>query len=1769
MASSLQASPCALSSVAFGMYSPEEVRRISVCQVDSPVMFDNLNNALVGGLYDPAMGPIDQLGRCATCGCSKQKCPGHFGRIELPVPCYAPLQFGALVKVLQASCEHCGRFRLEPRQVARYARRFEALACGDLVRSLEAEAVRGGEGSDDEGSDSDDMDEREDGGRQGKPACEPNKEGSSAPLSKLVQDQYTSLAGSFLRVCASGMKCGACGMFNAKVKQEGSSKIFCKALTEKQARANAILSDKGDVEVDDMGGEEDEEEEEEDEERGSGSDGTDDEVALVELGAKKAKNKKAPTDKAKAPARVAAASKPVFLTADVARERVRRLWKMDNAAARHVWGGAAVGMVPGAGADCFFLEALLVAPNQFRPPSQMGDLMFEHPMNTSLKACLEACLRVRDVARALRSAAGEAAGSESEGGAGPPPPRPQAAPWHPPRPPRNANGRPFHGEGEDSYAMRRPPPSNQQWVASWQTLQSAVNGVLDSEKSDSDAMGVRQVLEKKEGLFRKNMMGKRVNFAARSVISPDPLIAPNEIGVPAYVAEGLTYPERVGAHNEERLRAAVINGPRHYPGATHVEDARGHTIDLSRLSRERRTNLAKTLGAAVSERADGQTGVPFAKVVHRHLRDGDMMLVNRQPTLHRPSLMAHRARVLLGQRTIRMHYSNCSSYNADFDGDEINLHLPQDEIARTEASEIVNADQQYIVPTSGGPIRGLIQDHVVMSVALTRRDCLLDAERFQMLLYAACSSAPPTDYGHEGKVREISEEYLQMPPPAMLKPRRMWTGKQLLSAVLAHCGRGRAPMTMEAGAKLSGALWGDAVEGRVIVRQGQLLTGVFDKAQYGRGGIVHAFQELYGCEAAGRLLHSFSKLFTHMLAWKGFSCGMEDLNLTPQHEDARTRELEAAQTAGEGVARETLRKAGAGEKGRRGTGELAVALGRHVRQTADAEVALDMAMTGALAPVSSAAVKACLPHGAERPFPDNQMAMMTSSGAKGSMVNSSQISVLLGQQELEGRRPPRMASGKTLPCFSRFDPAARAGGFVGDRFLSGLRPPEYVFHAMAGREGLVDTTVKTSRSGYLQRCLIKCLEGLRVGYDYSVRDQDGSLVQFRYGEDGVDPTAAAYLSAKHLPFIARNAAVYREAIGEDAEPPVAGSEAERARGELRDERRKRAMAGADGRRQEPPLLGERSPAEALGIMSESFAEGLDSYVKADQDGLLGGATTSSDCKKKKKKTKQVGAAASVSKAALLAISEAKYMRSLAPPGEAVGVIASQSIGEPSTQMTLNTFHFAGRGEANVTMGIPRLREIFMSASASIGLPVMTVPMRAGTSEAEAKAVAGRLSRLALASVVDGVAVREVLLSADAFAGGRARKCEVTLRLRPRRRWPREAALSWPKLERAVRDGFAPQLLQLVKKELKAADGQAKIFQDAVSEGGADEGAARRGGKKAAAAAEEVAARRAKAKAAKRREKHGDDADEELDETELDATEARARADGREGGGYDARDEEDVAAEAEERRRRKEKADGDADFDTEGEGEGGSDSDSGEGEAAAGGGKSRARRQQEAHVVLSGTGGDTPTATVTFSVPASSSRILLLPLAQQAAVKAAVRETLGIKRAFTVAGKGDESGRYKLQTDGVNFTAAWKLAEQGADIDGVTSNDIAAMLRVYGVEAARATLVNEVSGVFGAYGIGVDPRHLGLVADYMTFEGDYRACSRLGIRSCTSPMLKMSFETAMSFVRDAALRAESDSLESPSARIIVGRTVGSGTGMCKLRYDVGAAAEMLAAQSAKA
>ncbi len=287
----------------------------------------------------------------------------------------------------------------------------------------------------------------------------------------------------------------------------------------------------------------------------------------------------------------------------------------------------------------------------------------------------------------------------------------------------------------------------------WLQLQNALNALLDSSTADDTfgITGIRQQLEKKEGLFRygfgrhrpaahqsscscyrwyptrcslaahsltnrrKNMMGKRVNFAARSVISPDVFLNGGEIGVPPYFASRLSFPERVTPWNVDRLREAVIAGPGRIPGAIAVEDERGRVV-LLRKDKKSREAIAKTLYASAhigagSVSATNPAAAQYGggKIVYRTMTDGDFMLTNRQPTLHKPGMMGHQARIMRAERTIRFHYANCSTFNADFDGDEINLHLPQDHLGRAEGLDIVHADQQFFVPTDGKPLRGLIQ----------------------------------------------------------------------------------------------------------------------------------------------------------------------------------------------------------------------------------------------------------------------------------------------------------------------------------------------------------------------------------------------------------------------------------------------------------------------------------------------------------------------------------------------------------------------------------------------------------------------------------------------------------------------------------------------------------------------------------------------------------------------------------------------------------------------------------------------------------------------------------------------------------------------------------------------------------------------------------------------------------------------------------------------------------------------------------------------------
>uniref|UniRef100_A0A1X7UR34 DNA-directed RNA polymerase n=1 Tax=Amphimedon queenslandica TaxID=400682 RepID=A0A1X7UR34_AMPQE len=270
--------------------------------------------------------------------------------------------------------------------------------------------------------------------------------------------------------------------------------------------------------------------------------------------------------------------------------------------------------------------------------------------------------------------------------------------------------------------------------------------------------GIKQTLEKKDGLFRLHMMGKRVNYAARSVISPDPNINMDEIGIPMVFATRLTYPEPVTFWNWSELSKAVINGPHVHPGATHVQNEDGSLI-LLRNERQRKA-IAKTLLAK-----EKLSSAKVPKKVYRHLKNSDILLLNRQPSLHKPSIMAHKARVLSGEKTLRLHYANCKTYNADFDGGEMNAHFPQGELARSEAYSIVSTQNQYLVPKDGTPLSGLIQDHVVSGVLLTLRDRFFDKGDYQNLLMVA--------------LPDFTSPFKVLPPATCIcKPKELWTGKQ-------------------------------------------------------------------------------------------------------------------------------------------------------------------------------------------------------------------------------------------------------------------------------------------------------------------------------------------------------------------------------------------------------------------------------------------------------------------------------------------------------------------------------------------------------------------------------------------------------------------------------------------------------------------------------------------------------------------------------------------------------------------------------------------------------------------------------------------------------------------------------------------------------------------------------------------------------------------------------------------------------------------------------
>ncbi|HEX7817925.1 MAG TPA: DNA-directed RNA polymerase subunit A'', partial [Nitrososphaeraceae archaeon] len=270
---------------------------------------------------------------------------------------------------------------------------------------------------------------------------------------------------------------------------------------------------------------------------------------------------------------------------------------------------------------------------------------------------------------------------------------------------------------------------------------------------------------------------------------------------------------------------------------------------------------------------------------------------------------------------------------------------------------------------------------------------------------------------------------------------------------------------------------------------------------------------------------------------------------------------------------------------------------------------------------------------ADRSFPnDNAGVIMASTGARGSTLNIGQMTAVLGQQSIRGKRIHKGYRNRSLPHFRINDTNPDAKGFVKSNYRDGLTPLEFFFHAMGGREGLVDTAVRTQQSGYMQRRLINALEHLKMEYDGTVRDPHGNIIQYLYGEDGIDPAKSDHGEAVNISRIIESESVVDE-----------GSKA--------DESEIRHILNQYVLHFNPKL---RSNIETILLDNKLSKQGIEKVVKKIID---------------------------------------LVERALVEPGEAVGVVTAQSIGEPGTQMTLRTFHYAGVKERNVTLGLPRLIEL--------------------------------------------------------------------------------------------------------------------------------------------------------------------------------------------------------------------------------------------------------------------------------------------------------------------------------------------------------------------------------------------------------------------------------------------------------------------------------------------
>lgn len=788
-----------------------------------------------------------------------------------------------------------------------------------------------------------------------------------------------------------------------------------------------------------------------------------------------------------------------------------------------------------------------------------------------------------------------------------------------------------------------------------------------AEQRGKSSKSIVSRLKGKEGRIRGNLMGKRVDFSARTVITPDATIDINELGVPIKVAMNLTFPETVTPYNIEKLQLLVKNGRSNYPGANYVypisayKSGRRGPIDL-RYRKEK-------------------VELHFGDIVARHLVNGDYVLLNRQPSLHKLSMMGHRIKVIENEAlaTFRLNPNVTPPYNADFDGDEMNIFVPQSIQARIELEEIADVKKQIISPRTGGPIVGAVQDNVLGAYNMTHENMKVDWQD-------AMNIASYTDF----------IDYVR------IKKDKDMSGIDLFSLIL--------PDDM------------NTKIGELVIENGRIIKGRIKKTHIGgqSNGLIHQIWDEYGADKTADFLNNIQMLINNFNFVNGFTVGIGDVAISKKLEKEINIVLEKNKLEVDHIITDMEKNPDIVDS-----------------------VIFEDGINAQLSSLSSN-MSALIMNNLD---PSNNFDIMISSGSKGKESNMGQMSACIGQQAVLGSRIAKKYNGRALPYFHQNDDSAEGRGFVASPFMRGANPIEFFFHNMGSREGLIDTSIKTSETGYIQRKLIKAMENAMVKYDGTVRNAEDNVLQFAFGDDGID---SIYKFTLHLNIlkmgdseVVKRFGLSKTELGSFSNFSSKANDSYldmllNLRTTVRNAKLQLATDNItfDARMPFPVNI----PRIIRTISNKKFGKSklTPEYILDRLDDILEYKNTKVICMtadEAKDKSSLKYRDEMILKTGLklglhqflspkITIFEEKLSKeqfdnicdiiidsfnvATVEAGEMVGTVAGQSIGEPLTQLTLNTFHHAGIGsKGTAELGVGRFREI-LSLSKNMKTPRMMI-----------------------------------------------------------------------------------------------------------------------------------------------------------------------------------------------------------------------------------------------------------------------------------------------------------------------------------------------------------------------------------------------------------------------------------------------------------------------------